>query len=47
VDVSNGFHWIETYHRTAKENITGEGAGMWSINLSDWIYDSAVRKARF
>ena len=39
-----GFHWIETY-RTAKENTTGEGAGMWSISLSDWIYDSAVRKA--
>ncbi len=36
------FHWIERV-RSATENKTGEGAGMWSITLSDWVYEAAVR----
>lgn len=38
-----GFHWIENY-RTATENNMGEGVGMWSITLSDWIYKAALNK---
>lgn len=38
-----GFGWIERY-RTATENTTGEGVGMWSITLSDWMYEAALNK---
>ena len=38
-----GFHWIENY-ATARENTTGEGVGMWSITLSDWVYKAALNK---
>lgn len=38
-----GFHWIDKY-RTAKSNKTGEGVGMWSITLSDWMYEAALNK---
>lgn len=37
-----GFHWLERYF-TARENTTGEGAGMWSIVLSDWIFEAAAK----
>jgi plasmid replication initiation protein len=36
-----GFHWIEDYE-TAKDNTTGEAAGMWSITLHEWIYRAAI-----
>lgn len=36
-----GFHWIETF-RTARSNKTGEGVGMWSVTLSDWLYEAAM-----
>lgn len=39
----NGFGWIESF-KTAEDNKTGEGVGMWSITLSDWIYKSALNK---
>ena len=38
-----GFGWIERY-RTATENETGEGVGLWSITLSDWMYEAALNK---
>ena len=38
-----GFGWIERY-QTATENETGEGVGLWSITLSDWMYDAALNK---
>lgn len=44
VTYRQGFHWIEKY-TTARQNKTGEGAGMWSIHLSDWIYEAAVKKS--
>lgn len=44
VTEETGFHWIERV-RSAIENKTGEGAGMWSITLSDWIYEAAVKKS--
>lgn len=36
-----GFSWIE-YYRTATQNTTGEGIGMWSITLSEWVYQAAL-----
>ena len=43
VTEKRGFGWIQEF-RTATENKTGEGVGMWSITLSDWIYKSAMNK---
>lgn len=39
-----GFRWIENYE-TAKDNTTGEAAGMWWIELPDWIYEAALNSS--
>jgi plasmid replication initiation protein len=38
-----GFHWLEGYG-TAKDNKTGETAGMWSITLANWMYQAAAQQ---
>ena len=40
-----GFHWIEDY-ATARENKTGEAAGMWSVTLANWLFKAALNKAQ-
>ncbi len=39
-----GFRWIEDY-QTARENVSGEASGLWSITLADWIFKAAVNNA--
>jgi plasmid replication initiation protein len=36
-----GFNWLNDY-ATAKDNATGEAAGMWSVTLPNWIYQAAI-----
>lgn len=38
-----GFRWIDDY-QTARENKTGEAAGLWSITLADWVFKAALNK---
>jgi plasmid replication initiation protein len=40
-----GFHWIEDYS-TARENKSGEAAGMWSVTLANWLFKAALNKAQ-
>lgn len=39
-----GFSWIDNY-TTAKENVSGEAAGLWTISLNDWVYKAACNSS--
>ena len=36
-----GFHWLEKI-TSATENMENEGVSMWSVKLSDWLYEAAL-----
>ena len=40
-----GFHWIDRF-KTTTDNKTGEGVGMWSITVSDWLFETASERAQ-